>query len=180
MALQHRNISGYPQLSPPMTKPTPLPSKLQFLVAHMDEGFLSLHNYCWLVWTITYVVYLQIGNIFRSNIYLQIVYLSKYEIIIRIQVSCSAEDHSTVRDGRFPFSKYSRMFLYIAGHLSYLDTSSNQASNKATFSSYPSDFLVGYEPKLQSIFIDKAFILFGIHFFSLLRSTPSQLRTERR
>ena len=28
-----------------------------------------------------------------------------------------AEDHSAVRDGRFPFSKYSRTFLYIAGHL---------------------------------------------------------------
>ena len=46
---------------------------------------------------------------------------------VRIQVSCSAEDHSAVRDGRFPVSKYSRTSLYIAGHLPHLDTSSNQA-----------------------------------------------------
>ena len=57
---------------------------------------------------------------------------------VGIQVSCSAEDHSAVRDGRFPVSKYSRTSLYIAGHLPYLDTLRNQASNQATFPSYPS------------------------------------------
>ena len=39
---------------------------------------------------------------------------------VGIQVSCSAEDHSAVRDGRSPVSKYSRTSLYIAGHLPHL------------------------------------------------------------
>ena len=39
---------------------------------------------------------------------------------VGIQVSCSAEDHSAVRDGRFPVSKYSRTSLYIADHLPHL------------------------------------------------------------
>ena len=30
----------------------------------------------------TYVVYLYVGNIFRSDIYLQIVYLSRYEVLL--------------------------------------------------------------------------------------------------
>ena len=37
-------------------------------------------------------------------------------VCVGIQVSCSAEDHSAVRDGQFPVSKYSRTSLYIAGH----------------------------------------------------------------
>ena len=37
--------------------------------------------------------------------------------IVGIQVSCSAEDHSAVWDGRFPVSNYSKTSLYIAGHL---------------------------------------------------------------
>ena len=92
---------------------------------------------------------------------------------VGIQVSCSAEDHSAVRDGRFPVSKYSRTSLYIAGHLPHLDTSSNQASNQATFPSYPSYLLIGYEPGSQGIFIDKAFILVDVHSLSLSRSTPN-------
>ena len=34
------------------------------------------------MWTITYVVYLHVGNIFRSNIYLCFVHLSRNEVII--------------------------------------------------------------------------------------------------
>ena len=36
----------------------------------------------WPMWTITYVVYLHVGNIFRSNIYLCFVHLSRNEVII--------------------------------------------------------------------------------------------------
>ena len=43
-----------------------------------------------------------------------------HSVGVGIQVSCSAEDHSTVRDGRSPVSKYSRTSLYIAGHLPHL------------------------------------------------------------
>ena len=39
---------------------------------------------------------------------------------VGIQVSCSAENHSVVQDGWSPVSKYSRTFLYIAGHLPHL------------------------------------------------------------
>ena len=39
---------------------------------------------------------------------------------VGIQVSCSAENHSVIRDGRSPVSKYSRTSLYIAGHLPHL------------------------------------------------------------
>ena len=48
--------------------------------------------------------------------------------IVGIQVSCSAEDHSAVWDGRFPVSNYSRTSLYIAGHL--LPPRYNQAINQ--------------------------------------------------
>ena len=41
---------------------------------------------------------------------------------VGIQVSCSAEGRSAVRDGRYPVSKYSRTSLYIAGHFPHLDT----------------------------------------------------------
>ena len=51
---------------------------------------------------------------------------------VEIQVSCSAEGHSAVRDGRYPVSKYSRTSLYIAGHFPHLDT----WRKKATFPSY--------------------------------------------
>ena len=97
---------------------------------------------------------------------------------VEIQVSCSAEDNPAVWDDRFPVSKYSRTSLYIAGHLPHLDISSNQkqASNQGTFPSYPSYLLTGYEPGSQGIFIDKAFILIGVHSVSFLR----RLRAERR
>ena len=72
-----------------MTKLTPPPSKLRLLVACTDKSFSSLHRCllanlcgCLPVRTITYVVYLHDGNIFCSNIYLQIVHLSRYEVII--------------------------------------------------------------------------------------------------
>ena len=55
---------------------------------------------------------------------------------VGIQVSCSAEDHSAVRDGRFPVSKYSRTSLYIAGHLPHPDTLSNQAIKQSSHHIY--------------------------------------------
>ena len=53
---------------------------------------------------------------------------------VGIQVSCSTEGYSAVRDDQYPVLKYSKTSLYIAGHLPYLDTSSNQA----TYPLYPS------------------------------------------
>ena len=51
--------------------------------------------------------------------------------IFGIQVSCSAEDHSAVWDGRFPVSNYSRTPLYIAGHL--LPPRYNQAIKQPSY-----------------------------------------------
>ena len=84
------------------------------------------------------------------SMYLSFVHclISMHLSFVGIQVSCSAEDHSAVRDGRFPVSKYSRTSLYIAGHLPHLDTSSNQESNQATFPSYPSYLLISFVPCL--------------------------------
>ncbi len=52
--------------------------------------------------------------------------------IVGNQVSCSAEDHSAVRSGRFPVSKYSKTPLYIAGHPPHLDTLSNQVNKQSS------------------------------------------------
>ena len=82
-------------------------------------------------------------------------------------MSCSAEDHFAIRDSRSPVSKYSRTFLYIAA------PSPPPKSNQATFPLYPSYLSIGYEPGSQGIFIDKAFILIGVHSLSLSRSTPT-------
>ncbi len=58
------------------------------------------------------------------------IYCDIVDDIVGNQVSCSAEDHSAVRSGRFPVSKYSRTPLYIAGSSPsprYIKQSSNQA-----------------------------------------------------
>ena len=68
---------------------------------------------------------------------------------VGIQVSCSAEDHSTVWDGRFSVSKYSKTSLYIAGHLPYLDISRNQASNQVTFPLYPSYLAINQDEERE-------------------------------
>ena len=57
---------------------------------------------------------------------------------VGIQVSCSAEDHSAVREAELPsLNIEGRLCIYIAGHLPLLDTLSNQAA----FPSYPSYLL---------------------------------------
>ena len=77
-----RSTSSHLQRSPPMTESTPPPSKLRLLVTRIDKGFhlckmvacclLDNLSGCWPVWTNTYVVYLHVRNIFRSNIYLRL------------------------------------------------------------------------------------------------------------
>ena len=54
----------------------------------------------WPVWTITYVDYLRIGNIFRSNIYLCFVYLSRNEVIISRASLDGIESERSVRRNR--------------------------------------------------------------------------------
>ena len=104
----------------PTTEPTLPPSKLRLLVMRTDEGYsfrnrYLLANLCsyWPVWTITYVVYLHVGNIFRLNIYLQIVHLSRYEVIILERHLVARSDRSVGCNQTFSLVKTSALSLVL-------------------------------------------------------------------